>query len=271
MRGTTIGMEKEKEGNGPCDDKPNIRPHQNPRDRRRGRRFHIGERTVNAVDIHSHILPGIDDGAQSREETLAMLQAAKRAGVAAIVATPHAQKVQADFDLIRDVFQDVKPAFEQNGIRLHLGFECHYRLFLDCEPGALRDLCVNGTDVVLLEFSPGALPLQWENSINQLQRLGMEVIIAHPERYAPVQADLSIAGRMAQIGCELQLSAGSLAGGLFSRERKCAVDLLKAGMIHYIASDAHCAADYQIYAQVNKRYGRLVKKGALLHSCGKRE
>ncbi len=222
------------------------------------------------VDIHSHILPGIDDGAASMQETLAMLQGAKRAGFEAVIATPHLKRTNADIGRMREVYQSAKPIFAEQGLALYLGFECHYRLLLDWEPAAMRPFCLGGGQVLLLEFPYGGLPLQWEHSVNELQKLGLEVIIAHPERYAPVQADISIAARMVEIGCELQLSAGSLVDGLFSKERVCALSLLKAGLAHYLASDAHSAADYRTYARANSKYGRLVRAGSLLDTFGNR-
>ncbi|MEA5060781.1 MAG: CpsB/CapC family capsule biosynthesis tyrosine phosphatase [Candidatus Pelethousia sp.] len=221
------------------------------------------------IDIHSHILPGVDDGSKSMVETLAMLEGAKAAGVSAIIATPHVKAIETNLHHIREAYEKVKPLAARSGIRLHLGFECHARLFLDCdEPGDLRAFCIERTNVVLLEFPLCDLPWRWENDIYQLQRLGMEVILAHPERYAPVQADISIAARMIQIGCELQLSTGSLCAGCFSLERVCANKLLQEGLTHYLASDAHCAADYRAYAQVYKKYKRLIAGGALLDGYG---
>ncbi len=223
---------------------------------------------MHRVDIHSHILSGVDDGAASIEETLAMLQGAKQAGFEAVIATPHLKRIDADINRIREAYQSAKPLFAAQGLDLYLGFECHYRLLLDWQPAALRPFCLGGGNVLLLEFPWNGLPLQWERSINELQKVGLEIVIAHPERYAPVQADQSIAVRMVQIGCELQLSAGSLTGGLFSKERACALGLLKAGLIHYLASDAHGAADYPAYAWVNTKYGHLISGGALLNTFG---
>lgn len=224
---------------------------------------------MRAMDIHCHILPGVDDGAGTQKETRDMLAAASRAGLQDIIATPHLKSTREDTDSIRAAWEQVKPLFESVGIALHLGFECNYRLLLDWEAGALRPFCLAETNVVLLEFSSRGLPLHWENSIQEIQRQGMDVIIAHPERYAPVQQDLSIAIRMVQIGCELQISAGSLMGGMFSKERACAMALLREGLAHYLASDAHCAADYKLYEQAKKKHGHLFKTGILLDSVGK--
>ncbi len=96
-----------------------------------------------------------------------------------------------------------------------------------------------------------------------MQRLGLHIIIAHPERYTPIQDDIGIAERMAEIGCELQVSVGSLNKG-FASKRKCALAMLEKGLVSYIASDAHRPEDYRVYDKINKKYGKLLAAGALL-------
>jgi len=211
------------------------------------------------TDIHCHILPGVDDGAENLDETKAMLLAAKAAGVTAIIATPHLRKKIADFEGIRRAYDSAKPLFDENGVELRLGFECYYGMLLDGLDAKASTL--HGTNVLLLEFSPGYLPMQWENDINGIQRMGLDVVIAHPERYEPIQRDIGVAERMVETGCELQVSAGSLTGSLFSETRKCALRLLDKGLAGYIASDAHCAEDYRVYSRVMGKYGCQINKG----------
>ena len=217
---------------------------------------------IGSTDIHSHILPGVDDGAKDIAQTKEMLLAAKKAGVSSIIASPHAKTPNVDTERIHNAYLEAKRLFAQYDVELRLGFECDYSLLLS-EPD-MRRWAAADTNIILLEFALGYLPMQWENKVVELQRLGLDVIIAHPERYAPIQQESAIAERMAQIGCELQVSADSLFGGMFSRERKCALSLLNRGYISHIASDAHCAEDYQIFERACKRYGYLVKQSALL-------
>lgn len=210
------------------------------------------------TDIHCHILPGVDDGAEDLDETKAMLLAAKAAGVTTIIATPHLREKTADFERIRRAYYSAKPLFDENGVELRLGFECYYGMLLnglDAKACTLHD-----TNVLLLEFSSGYLPMQWENDINGIQRMGLDVVIAHPERYGSIQHDIGVAERMVEIGCELQVSAGSLTGSLFSETRKCALRLLDKGLVGYIASDAHCVEDYRLYSRVMAKYGCLMKR-----------
>ncbi len=218
------------------------------------------------VDIHSHILPGVDDGAQSLAQTEAMLLAAKKAGARSIIATPHLSAHEGDFERISNAYWDAKPIFDQNDVELLLGYECRYESLtsdLDVRKFAMAD-----TNVVLLEFSTWHVPVQWENGIAGLRRRGIEIIIAHPERYISVQRNIGIAERMVQIGCELQISAASLCGRILANERRCAIALLNKGLAGYIASDAHCAEDYRVYARISKKYGVLATGGALLSKLG---
>ncbi len=217
------------------------------------------------LDIHSHIICGVDDGSQNLEESGAMLSAAKAAGVSAIIATPHVYTPDVDFEKIKEAFVTVRREYADIGLELNLGCELNFRVLLDYDPDIIKPFCIYGTNVLLLEPPSRYLPESWENLVIGLQQLGVEVIIAHPERCVAFQNDISQVKRMLEIGCELQVSASSLLGKKFSRQtRKCAVELLKKGMIGYIASDAHCAKDYKVYAKALKQYGNYIVPGKLL-------
>lgn len=222
------------------------------------------ERALSMLDIHSHILPGIDDGSKNFEETETMLRAAARAGITSIVATPHFKAQQTYFSLTHDIFVSVKPFFERQNITLRLGCEFNIRFLMEGFDEDIHSCCIEGTNVLLLELSNSYLPMQWENFIYDLQQKGIDVIIAHPERCVPIQQDVSIAERMTEIGCELQLSAGSLFSGVLSKERRCAQTMLREGLVGYIASDAHCTQDYLIFKRSIEKYGNLVSTGSLL-------
>ena len=88
--------------------------------------------------------------------------------------------------------------------------------------------------------------------------MGYDVIIAHPERYIAIQEDIGIAEELVRMGCRLQLSADFLEGGRFGREKKPAIALLEAGLVSFIASDAHWPAHYKLFAQAHDLYGGLL-------------
>jgi sortase B len=219
---------------------------------------------LSVLDIHSHVLPGVDDGSWSMEESIGMLGAAKASGVTAIIATPHRKGEAGEPSRIRQAYEALKVEAEKVGIDLYLGYEVHYRLFLDGGAELARAFCLAGTNVLLLEFSTGTLPLQWENTIYAIQQEGMDVIIAHPERYHSVQKDPSIAERMVQLGCELQVDVESLDVGANAAERKCARELLHRGWVGWLASDAHQRDAYDSMGSIHKKYAGQLRTPALL-------
>jgi len=203
------------------------------------------------VDMHSHILFGVDDGASDLAESRRMLNAARSVGINKIVATPHARSEHFDRQLIYERYMELKPLAAGKGIVLRLGFEVHWNFLLSLDESDYPDFCIANTHQLLLEFSMSAdeLPQNHDQVIYRLQRSGVDVIIAHPERYRFVQADDSVAERWSDMGCRLQMDAICL---LKSRDPKCrttARKLFEAEMYHYAASDAHCAKDYEIFGK----------------------
>ena len=210
------------------------------------------------TDTHSHILYGLDDGALSVEESRAMLAAAANIGVKRIVATPHVRKLPFDRALAIARRQELLPAAEELGIRLELGFEVHWNVLLTLEDIALSEYCFADAKTLLMEFSLSMedAPQGHEQMIYHLQRNGIQVIIAHPERYPFVQHDLAIAERWHDMGCELQLDAICLKQNMESGSKQTARKLFAAGLVDYLASDAHCVADYVKFGKALKWAGR---------------
>jgi protein-tyrosine phosphatase len=196
------------------------------------------------LDIHCHILPGVDDGSRSMEESLAMLHAAQTCGISRIVATPHCRGHHWDPHAICQAFQQLEPEARQMGMTLELGAEIYWEKLAELGFERARDLRLGASQLVLLEFGYQALPAQWQRVVYELQRQGLQVVVAHPERYAPVQNDIAVAAQMKELGCYLQVSCNCMEGGLFSHRRKCAKALMKNGLVDYIATDAHRTADY---------------------------
>lgn len=100
-----------------------------------------------------------------------------------------------------------------------------------------------------MEFSNASLPANWQRVIYSIQRQGITVIVAHPERYQPVQDNLDIAFEMKALGCRLQLSTKHMEGGRFDETHRTAKPLLKEGLADYMASDAHRPEHYALYTK----------------------
>lgn len=206
-------------------------------------------------DIHCHILPGVDDGAADIDESLAMLEAARAAGVTGIVCTPHCRDPYFDFDAMWDAYRELKA--RAGDFPLQMGFEVAHAKLMELGMQWAPRLCFEGSDEFLLELDPTATEVefrQYERTVYDLQRQGMRVIVAHPERYRLVQRCPQVAADLVRMGCRLQASADFMRGGRFGREKRPALRLFKRGLYTDIASDAHCAEHYALLAKALKRY-----------------
>ncbi len=206
-------------------------------------------------DIHCHILPGVDDGARNLDESLAMLEAAKQAGVTSIVCTPHCRDPYFDYDAMWDAY-DLLVA-NADGFPITMGFEVNHTKLMDLGMEWVDYLHFDGSNEFLLELSNGARKPQfdeYERTIYELQSRGYQVIIAHPERYRGIQEDVEIARRLVRKGCKLQASADFIAGGRFGAEKKPAKKLFEENLYTYIASDAHNVEHYTYLAQARKEF-----------------
>ncbi|MDA2937878.1 hypothetical protein MYX75_06410 [Acidobacteria bacterium AH-259-A15] len=205
---------------------------------------------MNFVDIHTHVLPGVDDGAASIDETIAMLRMAYDGGTRKIVATPH-----MFFDLFKNNdFVEIRDRFDQLTSDLNSYQDTFpFLKAIEVYPGAenyaspefleaLGQGCVltlNGSRYLLVEFSPMLPFSQIENVIQRVFAAGYTPVIAHSERYAAIQEDPMRMVRFWEMGCVTQVNADSLLGGWGSRATKCAKALLEEGLVNVIASDGH--------------------------------
>ena len=196
-------------------------------------------------DIHSHILPGVDDGAQSLEESLEMLDAARTAGVTAIVCTPHVRDPYFDYDAMWDAFELLEA--HAGGFPLQMGFEVNWRKLRDLGQDWVPYLRFDDSDEFLLELPmhlrADQLP-DVERTVFQLQAKGCRVYVAHPERCKVTHRDLRLAEELVRMGCELVASADYIDGGRLGAERVPAQRLFRAGLYAGISSDAHHAGHY---------------------------
>lgn len=208
------------------------------------------------IDMHVHILPGVDDGAQDEAMTRKMMRRASEAGVNYIVCTPHVYRPE-DHRRNRSAWSAAKRIAHEYGIGMAMGYELNYRALaaLKGDMEALGAFCLGPTPCLLLEFS-GDHPMPgWEYVITDMTDNGYLPIVAHPERYSYIQKDVKFAQAMVELGCELQIDAGGLMAGLMSAERRTARKLLKSGLVSYIASDAHTPQDYDAYEKAYKAFG----------------
>ena len=198
------------------------------------------------IDIHCHLLPGIDDGPKSLDDSLAMARHAVKAGIKKIVATPHITPGRYDNSLktIQPVFNNLKASIIAENIPLEISFAAELRF----DP-IIMDLVNNdelpvlgkyeGERLILLEFPHSHIPPGSEELIQWLADRGVRVLIAHPERNRSVLGDIEKITPLVKLGCLLQITGGSLTGVFNDAAKQCGTELLKRGWVSIIASDAH--------------------------------
>ena len=191
------------------------------------------------IDIHCHLIYGIDDGARDRETALAMLRSAAADGVDGIVCTPHFSPLAyREAEKIRD---ELRVAASELGIALYAGMEYDYNHLLLDEP--LRPL--GESNFLLLDFCSSTLPAGWETVLGALQLRNFRIIAAHPERLFHTPEPVR---ELASHGVCFQLTAESFLGRYGRRCARFAFQLLQDGFCDYIASDAHddCARGFHL-------------------------
>lgn len=194
------------------------------------------------ADMHSHIIPGVDDGPESYEESMRMIRVAYDAGVRTICATPHIREMwQTDSELLRDKFRELNRLKDQAGLTdmtLHLAAE--YMLD-DYFEKLLRkdDLLPLPGNLLLVETSFYEPAYNMEHLLFDLQRMGYMPLLAHPERYRFYQKDPSAYAAFKDKGYLFQLDLLSLLGAYGKNTQKTAQMLLSQGFIDFVGSDMH--------------------------------
>ena len=195
------------------------------------------------IDLHSHILPGVDDGAATLQDSRELARRALADGVEAIAATPH---VRADYPTSARRMQESVAAlrrdFEAEGIALAVlpGGEIDLERLETLADEELAAFSLGGSGrYVLLEFPYRGWPLALEQTVFDLRLRGLRPVIAHPERSRDVQQRPERLAAAVAGGALVQVTAASLDGRLGRRTRAAAERLLEQGLVHVLASDAH--------------------------------
>ena len=198
------------------------------------------------VDIHCHILPGVDDGSPSMEDSLQMARMAADSGVTDIIATPHCNlpgygPKNYRSAALRTGFSRLRQALEQEGIPLgiHPGAEVFCTPELDRLLDRRQLQTLGGGRYLLVEFYFDESAEFMEQCFRAIRRRGLVPVAAHPERYDAVQRDPYMVRRWFERGVVIQLNKGSILGRLGRRAQDTALWLLERGLAHAAASDAH--------------------------------
>jgi protein-tyrosine phosphatase len=195
------------------------------------------------IDLHSHILPGVDDGSATLQESLEIANAAVEDGIELVAATPHVRDDYptpvATMELLVD---ELRAALQRERIPLELrpGGEIAVEQLEVLSPDELRRFGLAGNPrFLLVEFPYYGWPLQLSERIVQLRRLGITAVLAHPERNTDVQAAPDRLRPLTDAGALIQITAASVEGRLGEASRTAARRLIELELAHLLASDAH--------------------------------
>jgi len=213
------------------------------------------------VDLHCHILPGLDDGPASMDESMAMAESAIADGITHVVATPHANSVYAfDFDRVRKLRDELQ---ELVGGRLELATGCDFHM----DPENLAALnedaprfCLNQRNYLLVEFNEISIPPALDQTLHELRLAGLRPVITHPERNAILRAQPERLAKWLRLGCYAQVTGSSVTGGFGTSAQQDALSWVGLGLIHFVSSDAHNTRNRPLklqpaYDVVRKKFG----------------
>ena len=194
------------------------------------------------IDLHAHILPGLDDGPPTTDAALELARVAVAAGTRAIATTSHLGYLyHVTPDHIARARAALAVRLADEGIELELlaGGEIAPDRLPDLDDEALRAVALGGGPYVLFEcpFSPVGAGM--EMMVADLQQRGFAVLLAHPERSPSFQRDLGLLTRLVERGALAQITTGSLAGRFGETVRGAALEMLQQGLAHVLASDTH--------------------------------
>ncbi len=195
------------------------------------------------VDLHCHILFGLDDGPKLLDDSLAMAEDAIADGITHVVATPHCSSqflfdfanVQARRDELAEKLQGrLKLA---TGCDFHLNHENLLAIRKHSEP-----FCINQKDYLLVEFNEFSIPPAVDQTLHELQLAGLRPVITHPERNPILRSQPDRLTQWVRLGCFAQITAGSLSGVFGPGAKEDAWSWMTRGLIHFVSSDAHNTA-----------------------------
>ncbi|MBL3645933.1 tyrosine protein phosphatase [Bacillus sp. RHFB] len=217
------------------------------------------------IDIHCHILPGVDDGSADMKESMNMAKKAVEAGITHLFATPHhlnEKYVNAKRDIIERAVR-LNGSLKQNNIPLtiHLGQEVriHRDIFISLEKEEILTLNDNGT-FLLLELPSGKVPTYTQEVIYELLLKGITPIIVHPERNKELIANHKLLFELVQEGALTQITSGSIIGNFGKSIQSFSKKIIEHNLAHVIATDAHNTGSRGFtlqlaYETITKAYG----------------
>jgi protein-tyrosine phosphatase len=194
------------------------------------------------IDLHNHVLPGLDDGPGTIAAAIALARLVVADGTATLVATPHVNgRYGLDPLVIASAVEALRGEFERAGLDLELvaGAELSVQRLDTLDETQLQAVRLGDGNAVLLECPFGSAAGALEPALAELQARGLRVVLAHPERCPGLMAEPKLLARLVDAGAWCSITAGSLTGEFGRRQKAFALEMLRGGLVHNIASDAH--------------------------------
>jgi protein-tyrosine phosphatase len=192
------------------------------------------------VDVHSHILPGLDDGPDKIEESLEMAETAIADGITHVVATPHSNhRFWFDFAHVQRLRDELQACV---GNRLRIASGCDFHLnpenlaLLQKQP---KQFCINQHDYLLVEFNEISIPPAMDRTLHEMQLAGLRLIVTHPERNVILRTHPERLREWVRRGCFVQVTGNALTGAFGLTAQQIALQWIGEGIVHFAASDAH--------------------------------
>lgn len=194
-------------------------------------------------DLHAHILPGVDDGAKTPQDTVDMARVAAETGTKIILATPHRKDITENWSVayIQQLIADMNSKITEEGIDLELvlGMENHLDVDLPGEVASGRGLPMNGSRYILVEMPFFGRPNYVEDVMFKIRGQGLTPILAHPERIEAFQRDPDLLRQFVEGGMLSQVTGGSFLGYFGKHVQTFTHKMMQQGLVHIIASDTH--------------------------------
>jgi protein-tyrosine phosphatase len=219
------------------------------------------------VDLHCHILPGLDDGPDRFEESLQMAETAIADGITHVVATPHSSdSYRFDFAAVRSVRDELQ---NRIGNRLKIATGCDFHVnpenlaSLRKEP---RQYCINQGNYLLVEFNEVSIPPAMDKAMHEMQLSGLRLIVTHPERNVILRTHPERLKDWVRRGSFVQVTGNALTGAFGATAQQWAWQWIGEGLVHFVASDAHNNRSRPLrlrpaYNKVADQFGEEMSRG----------
>jgi len=228
------------------------------------------EKTINLVDIHSHLIPEIDDGAKDGQLSLDLVKSLEQLGYKKLITTPHINinHYKNSSDSIKRAYDEFKNNLHKNNIKIKTDYAAEYYVdenFIELIKN--KDILTIGDNYVLFEFSYHFKPFNLYDIIYEIQENSYQPILAHPERYIYFHNSFDIYHELKERGVFLQLNINSLSGYYSKPVQKVAKKLVDLGLVSFLGSDTHHKKHIESLKKVfqSKDYKKIFEKNDILN------